>query len=83
MSGSHVAHCVAHCRSTIKDELIPRAVAWYTGAAVQGDDDSEEDDDCIEEGDEEEEGDDEDEVRTCQSYLERVRYQYTSQSTRT
>ena len=57
---------MTQCRSTIKEELIPRAVAWYTGAAVQGDDDDEEDDE-FEEGDEDD-GDDEesdDEVRAC------------------
>ncbi|KAH7864651.1 hypothetical protein Vadar_032196 [Vaccinium darrowii] len=53
--------------STIRDKIIPHAVSWFTGEAVQGDDefeDIEEDDEDDEEGDEdedEEEDDDDDE----------------------
>lgn len=54
------------CRSTIRDKIIPHAVSWFTGEAVQGDefedidgDDDEDDED--EDEDEEEEEDDEDE----------------------
>lgn len=43
--------------NTIKEDLIPRAVAWYTGAAVQGDD---EDDDEFEDEDEEDDEDEDD-----------------------
>ena len=50
-------------RSTIKETLIPRAVAWYTGAAVQGDDEDDDDEYDEEEGDDDE--DEEDEVRAC------------------
>ncbi|CAL9061130.1 unnamed protein product [Musa banksii] len=42
--------------STIKDKIIPHAVSWFTGEAVQDDDELE-----IEEEDEEEEDDDEEE----------------------
>lgn len=65
-TSTNVKHGATQCRSTIKEELIPRAVAWYTGAAVQGDDDDEEDDE-FEEGDVDDEDDeeDEDEVRRC------------------
>lgn len=48
--------------STIRDKIIPHAVSWFTGEAVQGDEfeDLEEDDD--EDGDEnEDEDEDEDE----------------------
>ena len=43
------------CRSTIRDKIIPHAVSWFTGEAVQGDefedigDDDEEDDENEEE----------------------------------
>lgn len=60
------------CRSTIRDKIIPHAVSWFTGEAIQEDefgdiedddeeDDVEEDDDDEEEDDEEEEDDDDDE----------------------
>ena len=54
------------CRSTIRDKIIPHAVSWFTGEAVQGDEfaDIEEDDDedeDDEEDDEDEEDEDEDE----------------------
>lgn len=50
--------------STIRDKIIPHAVSWFTGEAIQGDeleieDDDEEDEDIDE--DEEDEGEDEDE----------------------
>jgi nucleosome assembly protein 1-like 1 len=54
-------------RSTIRDKIIPHAVSWFTGEALQGedyeDDDDEEgdDDDEDEEEDDDEEDDDEDE----------------------
>lgn len=61
--------------STIRDKIIPHAVSWYTGEAIQGDefgdleDDDDEDidadeddeDDEDEEEDEDDEDDDEDE----------------------
>ncbi len=66
--------------STIRDKIIPHAVSWFTGEAIQGDEleieDDDEDDEDIDEdeddegedGDEEEEDDDdeddEDEVKT-------------------
>jgi len=60
----------------IKDKLVPRAVAWFTGMAIdpdedydeddEDDEDDEEDDDDDEEEDDEEE-DDEDEVDTSKS----------------
>ena len=53
------------CRSTIKDKIIPHAVSWFTGEAVEGDEleieDEDEDDEEEEEEEEEEEDDDEDE----------------------
>ena len=53
------------CRELIKDQLIPRAVAWYTGAAVQelADEDEDEDEDDDEDDDDEDDDDEEDEVR--------------------
>lgn len=50
------------CRSTIRDKIIPHAVSWFTGEAVQGDEfeDIEEDDEDDEEGDEDEDEEDED-----------------------
>jgi nucleosome assembly protein 1-like 1 len=65
------------CRSTIRDKIIPHAVSWFTGEALQGedlededeegdeDDEDEEDDEDDEDEDEEEdeEDDDEEEVR--------------------
>lgn len=61
------------CRSTIRDKIIPHAVSWFTGEAVQGedfediegedddDDDEEDDEDDEEDEDEEEDEDDDDE----------------------
>ena len=64
-------------RSTIRDKIIPHAVSWFTGEAVQGEDfddlgDGDEDDgdeedeneDEDEEEDDEDEDDDEEEVKT-------------------
>ncbi|XP_044464151.1 nucleosome assembly protein 1;2-like isoform X2 [Mangifera indica] len=52
--------------STIRDKIIPHAVSWFTGEAIQGDeleieDDDEEDEDIDEDDDEGEEDDEEDE----------------------
>lgn len=51
-------------RSTIRDKIIPHAVSWFTGEAIQGDEfgelEDDEDDDDIDEDDDEEEEDDED-----------------------
>lgn len=51
------------CRSTIRDKIIPHAVSWFTGEAVQGDElgDIEEDDDDEDDEDEEEDEDEDDE----------------------
>ena len=49
------------CRETIRDQLIPNAVSWYTGEA---EDNEEEDDDEEEEDDDEDGEDDDDEVST-------------------
>ncbi|XP_039004889.1 nucleosome assembly protein 1;2-like isoform X2 [Hibiscus syriacus] len=53
--------------STIRDKIIPHAVSWFTGEAMEGDeleleddDDDEEDDDEIDEDDDDEEDEDED-----------------------
>ncbi|OMO91671.1 Nucleosome assembly protein (NAP) [Corchorus olitorius] len=52
--------------STIRDKIIPHAVSWFTGEAIQGDEleiedeDEEDDDDEDEDEDEEEEDEDED-----------------------
>lgn len=54
-------------RSTIKDKIIPHAVSWFTGDAVQDDsvdiegEDDEEDDEEEDEEEEEEDEDDDDE----------------------
>ena len=54
-------------RSTIRDKIIPHAVSWFTGEAVQGDefedleDDEDEDDDEEDEEEDEDEDDDDDE----------------------
>ena len=52
-------------RSTIKDKIIPHAVSWYTGEALQGeefeDDDDEEDEEDEDEEEDEDDDDDEDE----------------------
>lgn len=53
----------AFCRSTIRDKIIPRAVSWFTGEAMEAEDfeiDGDEEDD-IEEDDEEDEEDEDDE----------------------
>ena len=57
------------CREIIKEQLIPRAVAWYTGAAVQelhDEEDFDDDDDGEDDDEEEDEDDEEDEVRLSQ-----------------
>lgn len=51
-------------RSSIRDKIIPHAVSWYTGEAIQGDDldlgdDDDEDEDDIDEDDEDEDEEDE------------------------
>ncbi|CAL0325529.1 unnamed protein product [Lupinus luteus] len=50
--------------STIRDKIIPHAVSWFTGDAIEGEEfdleDDEEEDDVDEDDDEEEEDDDED-----------------------
>jgi nucleosome assembly protein 1-like 1 len=57
-------------RTTIRDKIIPRAVSWFTGEAVQGEDfadlgdddeDDEDDDDDEDEEDDDEEEDEDDE----------------------
>ena len=51
-------------RSTIRDKIIPHAVSWFTGEALQGEDyedDDEEGDDDDDEDEDDEEEDDEDE----------------------
>lgn len=60
-------------RSTIRDKIIPHAVSWFTGEALdgeeyeddddEGDDDVDDEDEDEEEEDEDEEDDDEEEVR--------------------
>ena len=48
--------------STIRDKIIPHAVSWFTGEAVQGDEfEDMEDDDDDDDGDENEDEDEEDE----------------------
>lgn len=49
--------------STIRDKIIPRAVSWYTGEAVETDDEDEdeEDDEEDEDGDDDEDEDEDDE----------------------
>lgn len=47
--------------STIRDKIIPHAVSWFTGEAIQDDDIDMDDDDDDDEIDEDEEDDDEDE----------------------
>ncbi|KAL4194674.1 hypothetical protein AMTRI_Chr05g60620 [Amborella trichopoda] len=51
--------------STIRDKIIPHAVSWFTGEAVQGDEfedmDEEDDEDGDEDGDDDEEEEEEDE----------------------
>lgn len=70
--------------STIRDKIIPHAVSWFTGEAVQGDeleiedDDEEEDeededeDEDIEEDEDEDDEDDEDVVKTKKKVQLRV-----------
>jgi len=52
-------------RSTIRDKIIPHAVSWFTGEAIQGDEfgelEEDEEDEDIEEDDDEEDDDDDDE----------------------
>lgn len=49
-------------RSTIRDKIIPHAVSWFTGEAIQGDELEIEDDDEDEDiGDDDEDDEDEDE----------------------
>lgn len=68
---SEKCHNNVLCRSTIRDKIIPHAVSWFTGEAIQEDEfgdiedddedeDAEEDDDDEEEDEEEEEDDDDD-----------------------
>ncbi|MBA0789761.1 hypothetical protein Gohar_014452, partial [Gossypium harknessii] len=51
-------------KSTIRDKIIPHAVSWFTGEAIQGDEleivDEDEDDDVDEDEDDEDEDEDED-----------------------
>lgn len=49
------------CRSTIRDKIIPHAVSWYTGEAIQGDEFGDLDDDDDDEGDIDEDEDDDEE----------------------
>ncbi|KAK7347825.1 hypothetical protein VNO80_22364 [Phaseolus coccineus] len=50
--------------STIRDKIIPHAVSWFTGEAIQGDEfgelEEDEDDEDVEEDDDEEEDEDDD-----------------------
>jgi len=51
------------CRSTIREKIIPRAVSWFTGEAMEAEDfeiDDDEEDDIDEDEDEEDEEDEED-----------------------
>ncbi|XP_057549803.1 nucleosome assembly protein 1;4-like [Amaranthus tricolor] len=47
--------------STIRDKIIPHAVSWFTGEAVQGEEFDDIDDDDDDDGDEEDDDEDEDE----------------------
>lgn len=47
---------ICHCRSTIREKIIPHAVSWFTGEAVPIDDEEEE-----QEVEEDDDGDDEEE----------------------
>lgn len=59
-------------RSTIRDKIIPRAVSWFTGEAVdiddidieEDDEDNEEEDDDEDDGYEDEEDEDEDKANS-------------------
>lgn len=53
--------CSLFYRSTIRDKIIPHAVSWFTGEAVQGEDFEDLGDVDEEDGDEEDENEDEDE----------------------
>ncbi|XVE70617.1 hypothetical protein DITRI_Ditri10aG0085800 [Diplodiscus trichospermus] len=66
--------------STIRDKIIPHAVSWFTGEAIQGDeleiedededdDDDEDEDDDEEEDEEDEDEDDEEETKTKKKSL--------------
>jgi hypothetical protein len=52
------------CRETIREKLIPHAVSWYTGEAIEqeefGDEDDDEDDEEDDEDDDDEDDEDED-----------------------
>jgi hypothetical protein len=62
--------------------LIPRAVAWYTGAAVQElDDEDDDEDDDDEDDDEDDEDEDEEEVRRCRLHPGRVLWPCWSRKT--
>lgn len=52
---------VCICSSTIRDKIIPHAVSWFTGEAVESDFDTDEDGDGDEEGEDDDEDDDEEE----------------------
>lgn len=76
--------------STIRDKIIPHAVSWFTGEAVQEDefegieDDDDEDEDDVEDDDEEddedddEEDDDEDEEETKGKSRKKVPFSYNT-----
>ncbi len=49
------------CRSTIKDKIIPHAVSWFTGEALQGEDLEDEDEEDNEDDEEDEDEDDDEE----------------------
>jgi nucleosome assembly protein 1-like 1 len=58
--------CISCYRSTIRDKIIPHAVSWFTGEAIQedefGDIEDDDDNDDVEEDDDDDE--DEDESKT-------------------
>ena len=54
-------HVWSWSRSTIRDKIIPHAVSWFTGEAVQGEEFDDIDDDDDDDGDEEDDDEDEDE----------------------
>lgn len=52
------------CSSTIREKIIPHAVSWFTGEAIEGEEfdiDNDDEDDDIDEDEDEDEEDDEDE----------------------
>lgn len=49
------------CRDTIREKLIPHAVSWYTGEAIEAEFDDEDEDDDDDEDEDEDDEDDEDE----------------------